>query len=63
MTNHCGKDKLAKYTLCLRFGYILKTMFDEISLQRTQMYESICKWFGGLKLMKVDMVNMDYLLL
>ena len=43
MTNHC-MGKLTAYEICSRFDNILKTMFQEISVQREQMYESIGRY-------------------
>jgi len=43
MTNQCN-DKLTEYELCSKFNYILKTIFQEISVQREQMYESIGRY-------------------
>jgi hypothetical protein len=43
MNIHC-KDKLTGYEICSRFDNILKTMFQEISVQREQMYESIGRY-------------------
>ncbi|KAL4084034.1 hypothetical protein QTP88_029350 [Uroleucon formosanum] len=43
MTNHC-KETSTGYKICSRFDKILKTMFQEISVQREQMYESIGRY-------------------
>lgn len=43
MTNQCN-EKITEYELCSKFNYILKTMFQEISVQREQMYESIGRY-------------------
>ena len=46
MTNHC-KSKLSAYEICSRFDNILKTLFQEISIQREKMYESIGRYQTG----------------
>ena len=43
MTNQC-KGNLTEYEICSKFNYIIKTMFQEISVQREQMYESIGRY-------------------
>jgi len=48
MINHC-QDKMSKHEICSRFENILKTMFNEISAQMEQMYESIGRYTNSLE--------------
>lgn len=43
MTNHCD-FKLSDFDICTRFDYTLNTMFQEVALQREQMYEAIGRY-------------------
>lgn len=43
MTNQY-KEKLTENEICSKFNYKIKTMFQEISIQREQMYELIGRY-------------------